>query len=176
MHDCIGARDCSGSPLHVEDTLSTPASLLPSFFVLGSVAVAAIFIVRSRGAAASLAAARALAIAVVFQAIHFAEEWTTGFHKQFPELFEQPAMPRPIFVAFNLAWIVLWIASVPGLNVGKRFAYFAAWFLAIAGMLNGLAHPVMAVVDDGYFPGLLSSPLVAIACLWLASRLWKATA
>ena len=144
--------------------------------MLGAVAAAAFLLLRIRGRVASTAASRALTIAVVFQAIHFAEEMATGFHKQFPELFEQPAMPQAFFVAFNLSWLIIWIASIPGLTVGKPVASFAAWFLALAGILNGIAHPVMAVVDDGYFPGLLSSPLVAIACLWLAAHLWKATA
>jgi hypothetical protein len=57
----------------------------------------------------------------------------------------------------------------------ERIAFFAAWFLAIAGALNGIGHPLMAVAAGGYFPGLVSSPFVGLACIWLWIRLREAT-
>jgi hypothetical protein len=80
-------------------------------------------------------------------------------------------MPFSFFVVFNVVWIAIWIASIPGLRSSRRIAFFAAWFLAIAGTLNGIAHPLMAVTARGYFPGLVSSPFVGLACIWLWSRL-----
>ena len=41
-------------------------------------------------------------------------------------------------------------------------AALAAWFLAIAGMFNGIAHPLLALASGGYFPGLVSSPFIAV--------------
>ncbi|MCP5090226.1 MAG: hypothetical protein GY949_04810, partial [Gammaproteobacteria bacterium] len=55
------------------------------------------------------------------------------------------------------------------------FAYFAAWFLAIAGMLNGVAHPLLAIAAGGYFPGLITSPFIGAAGVWLWLGLRKAT-
>lgn len=153
---------------------STLTSILPSLLILGLVALAAFGLARQTRRTAGVVTARALIVAVVVQTLHFAEEWTTGFNKQFPELFGQPAMPETFFVIFNLAWIVIWVVSVPGLRSGKLFAFFAAWFLALAAMLNGVAHPVMAVVDDGYFPGLFSSPFIGVAGIYLAWRLARA--
>lgn len=151
-------------------------SMLPSIVILGTVAIAALVpAFRSDPAAGDLAARRRAAMALAFatgmQALHFLEEAATGFNERFPGLLDLPAMPFSAFVAFNLFWIAFWIVSVAGLRAGKRTAFFAAWFLAIAGALNGIAHPAMAIVAGGYFPGVVTSPLAAIACIWLWSRL-----
>jgi hypothetical protein len=84
-------------------------------------------------------------------------------------------MPLSFFVAFNLAWIVIWIVSIPFLRVGRRPAFFAAWFIAIGGMLNGIAHPMMAIASGGYFPGLITSPVIGLAGMILWQRLQRAT-
>lgn len=84
-------------------------------------------------------------------------------------------MVQPFFLAFNIAWLVIWYLSISGLEAQQRAALFAAWLLAIAGMLNGIAHPLMAVAVGGYFPGLVTSPFIGIASLWLWCRLWRAT-
>lgn len=148
-------------------------SVLPSIFVLGLVALAALFLAQNRpsppeNVAQRRVTARALAFALGVQSVHFAEEAATGFHERFPALLGLPAMPFSFFVVFNLAWIAIWIASVPGLRSARTAAFFAAWFLAIAGVLNGFAHPLMAIATGGYFPGLLTSPLIAVA----GARLW----
>jgi len=44
-------------------------------------------------------------------------------------------------------------------------------FLAPTAMLNAIAHPLMAVAVNGYFPGLISSPLIGLAGLWLWLKL-----
>ncbi|MDJ0698438.1 MAG: HXXEE domain-containing protein [Woeseiaceae bacterium] len=116
-----------------------------------------------------------LGIATAIQSAHFIEEWATGFHVRFPALFGLDPMPLSVFVTFNLTWIAIWISSIPLLRVARRPAFFAAWFLAIAGMLNGLAHPLMAVASGGYFPGLITSPFIGVASLYLWRRLQGAT-
>jgi hypothetical protein len=155
-------------------------NLLPSAIALGLAALAAVFLAQRRrsppeNAAERVAAARALALAVGVQGLHFAEEAATGFDERFPALFDLPGMPRFFFVVFNLTWLGIWVASVPGLRSARAGAFFAAWFLAIAGMFNGIAHPLMAIAAGGYFPGLLSSPLIAGASVWLWLRLLEAT-
>jgi hypothetical protein len=114
-------------------------------------------------------------VAVLVQAVHFAEEAGTGFHERFPALVDLPPMPFSWFLAFNLAWLAIWRASVPGVRRGRRLAFFAAWFLAIAGVLNGIGHPAFAIAEGGYFPGLVTSPFIAAAAGWLALRLWAAS-
>ena len=134
-------------------------TVLPSLLVLGAVALAA----------------RALAVAVGVQSIHFTEEAATGLHARLGPLFGLPAMPLSMFVAFNLTWIAIWVAAIPGVRSARAPALFAAWFLAIAGMVNGIAHPLLAVAAGGYFPGLISSPVIGSAGVWLWVRLRRAT-
>ncbi len=86
-----------------------------------------------------------------------------------------PGIPLSVFVVFNLTWLGIWVASVPGLRSARAAAFFAAWFLAIAGMFNGIAHPLLAIAAGGCFPGLLSSPFIGVASVWLWLRLRRAT-
>lgn len=155
-------------------------SLIPSIAVLGLVAIVAVQLALRRASPIELrmeraTASRMLALATAIQSGHFAEEWLTDFHARFPALFGLEPMPLSFFVAFNLTWIAIWIASVPLLRSARKSAFFAAWLLAIAGMLNGVAHPLMAVVSGGYFPGLISSQFIGLASLFLWKRLHDAT-
>jgi len=155
-------------------------SLVPSIAVLGLAAFAALQLALRRSSSARLtveraAASRMLVLTTAVQAGHFAEEWATDFHIRFPALFGLEPMPLSFFVVFNLVWIIVWIASVSLLRSGQKTAFFAAWFLAIAGMLNGIAHPLMAVASGGYFPGLISSPVIGVASIFLWQRLHDAT-
>lgn len=154
---------------------------MPSLIILGTLAFVAWRLASMRPLAPELAEARRsaavmLLITTLVQLVHFTEEAMTGFHAAFPAIFGQPAIPFAVFMAFNLVWLVLWLVSVPGVNAGHRFALFAAWFLAIAGMLNGVAHPLLAAATRGYFPGLVTSPFIGIAGLLLGQRLRRASA
>jgi len=156
-------------------------SVLPSAIILGLAALPALLLAYFRRPPADngkerLAASQALAVTVAIQAVHFIEELATGFPDRFPALFGQPGMPYSFFIAFNLAWIAIWVASIPGLRLAQPATYFAAWFLAIAGMLSGIGQPLMAIQSGGYFPGLVTAPLIGVAGVWLWRRLYAATA
>lgn len=155
-------------------------NLLPSLFVLSLAAFAAVLLVRSRwsppeSAAERRAAARVLALAVVVQGLHFTEELTTDLHERLGALFGLPGIPLTTFVVFNLLWLAIWVLSIPGVRSGRAMAFFAAWFLAIAGIFNGILHPLLAVAAGEYFPGLITSPLIGVVCVWLVLRLRNAT-
>ena len=155
-------------------------SLIPSIVFLGLVALAAFLLTVLRRSPETLvnervAASCALALAAVIQCVHFAEELLTRFHIRFPALFGLEPMPLWFFVIFNVAWIAVWIAAVPLIRTSAKPAVFAAWFLALAGMLNGVAHPMMAAASLGYFPGLISSPFIGLAGVVLYRRLCSAT-
>jgi hypothetical protein len=159
---------------------SRMSALLLSLFILGLVAFAALRITQNSPLSPELVneratAARALEFAVVAQAAHFTEEVLTGFHERFPALFGLPPIPLSFFLTFNLVWLVIWVASVSGLRAGSFAALFAAWFLAIAAVLNGIAHPLLAVAANGYFPGLATSPYIGLAGVWLWMQLRTAT-
>jgi hypothetical protein len=155
-------------------------NVLPSIVILGLAALAAVLLVQTRWSppenlAERRAAARVLILAIVAQSIHFTEEASTGLHERLGPLLGVQGIPFPVFVVFNLVWLGIWIASVPALRSARAPAFFAAWFLAIAGMFNGIAHPLLAIAAGGYFPGLVSSPLSGVASLWLWLRLRRAT-
>ena len=155
-------------------------NLFPSIAILGLVAVVALRLALSRPSRAEFSlerviASRALGLATAVQSVHFVEEWATGFHVRFPALLGLEPMPLSFFVVFNLTWITIWVASIPLLRSGRKPGFFAAWFLAIAGMLNGVAHPLMSAASGGYFPGLASSPFIGLVGIHLWRRLKRAT-
>jgi hypothetical protein len=156
-------------------------SLLPSTLLLGAAALAALYLTLTRGWADESDArlrgtVQVAAVTVLVQAGHFAEELATGLRERLPALFDQDPMSAWFFVTFNLAWLVIWSLSVWGLAARRRVALFPLWFLGIAGVGNGLAHPMMAVTAGGYFPGLLTAPLVGVLAFLLMRRLLGLTA
>jgi len=119
--------------------------------------------------------ARLFLIGLAAQCLHFMEEFITRFHDRFPALLGLPAWPENFFVAFNLLWLTVWILSAIGLQRGYRAALFPAWFFAIAAIANGVAHPLLALVARGYFPGLISSPVLGVLGVLLWRRLLALT-
>ena len=116
-------------------------------------------------------AVRLAAIAAVLQGVHFAEEFATAFHRRFPELLGLAPWSDAFFLIFNLVWLAVWAVSIHGLARRRYVALFPLWFLAIAGIGNGLAHPLLSLRTGGYFPGLATSPLVGVAGLLLLRAL-----
>jgi len=140
----------------------------------------ALFLTIHRGWAAESSglvrgAARVALFTVVAQAAHFSEELFTGFPGRFPALFGLDAIPIRFFVSFNVAWLAIWSLSCWGLVVQRRSALFPLWFLGIAATMNGLAHPLISLYVEGYFPGLVTSPLVAVLGVTLLRRLLATT-
>jgi len=66
-------------------------------------------------------------------------------------------------------------ASIKPLRSAPKAAFFAAWILALAATLNGIAHPLMAVSVGGYFPGLISSPFIGAAGIYLWKQLLRSS-
>lgn len=99
---------------------------------------------------------------VIVQAAHFAEEYLLHFHVRFPELLGLTPWPGEFFLAFNIAWVVIWVAAIAGMSWLPHIAAFPLWFPAIASTANGLVHPLLSLAAAGYFPGLWTSPFVGI--------------
>lgn len=125
---------------------------------------------------ASLRRLRALyAFAIACQLAHFAEEIGTGFQNRFPEFLGLEPWPASAFSVLNIFWLVLWVLSALLLERHFRMAVFPAWFLALAGIGNGLAHPLIALDRGGYFPGLWTAPLLGVAGVLLLRQLSRVT-
>jgi hypothetical protein len=113
--------------------------------------------------------------AMACQVLHFSEEYTTRFYQQFPMVLGLSAWSSSFFLVFNLTWLAIWTAAVFGLRAGHPAAFFPTWFLAIASIANGIAHPRLSVRAGGYFPGLFTAPFVGIAGVLLWMRLMAIT-
>ena len=146
------------------------AGLLPSIVALGTVALVSV-VLAARWQVRVDAARRPFLFAIACQSVHFVEEAWQDFHIAFPALFGQPPIPWSVFIGFNLTCIGLWLAAASQTDTSRLWIRAVCLFLALAGMLNGIAHPAMAVASNSYFPGLGTSVPVALACGWLWYRL-----
>lgn len=140
----------------------------------------AFFLTLNRGWAAECrmhipGAVRIAVVAILSQAAHFTEELLTGFHERFPALFGLVPMSLGFFMSFNVAWLGIWSLSGWGLAAQRRAALFLLWFLGIGCTLNGVAHPALSVLAGGYFPGVVSSPVVGVLGVLLLRRLLVVT-
>lgn len=146
-----------------------------------SVAVTlALLLTLARGGVAASGRDLRLAVRLAFvttliQAAHFAEEVTTGFQRRFPELLGLSPWSLGFFVSFNFVWLAVWMLSLWGLTARRRIALFPLWFLGIAGVVNGLAHPALSLRVGGYFPGLFTSPALGILGILLLRQLGRIT-
>ena len=118
---------------------------------------------------------RVFLLGLAVQSLHFMEEFVTHFEDRFPALLGLSAWSENFFVAFNLIWMSVWILSAVGLQRGNRMALFPVWFFAIACVANGIAHPVLAIAAHGYFPGLITSPILGVLGVLLWIRLLQST-
>jgi len=154
-------------------------SVLTGTAGLSAAALTALLLTIMRRPVADLAArdqtTRLFLIGVSAQCLHFMEELVTRFQDRFPALLGLPAWPANFFVTLNLAWLSIWVLSAIGLRSGYRMALFPVWFFAIAATVNGIAHPLLAVVARGYFPGLISSPILGVLGVLLWRRLLALT-
>jgi len=119
--------------------------------------------------------ANLLLLGVAVQCFHSIEEFVTGFHSRFPGFFDLSPWSPELFVAFNLAWIAIWILAALGVEKGWRLALLPTWFFALGMTANGLAHPLLSVAAGGYFPGLVTSPIVGLLGGWLLLHLVRDT-
>ena len=110
--------------------------------------------------------------AVLVQCAHLVEEYLTGFYRALPPIFgSDPWLPSR-FLAFNVAWLVVFIVSGVALVHERPLAYLVAIFLALgAGVANGAGHLALALRTGGYFPGVYTGALALAIGIALTLRL-----
>jgi Protein of unknown function with HXXEE motif len=113
-------------------------------------------------------------VTLAIQTLHFIEELHTGFEVRFPILLGLVAWPETFFVWFNVVWLAIWAVALIAVR-RSRIALFPLWFLAIAAIANGIGHPLASAATRGYFPGLVTAPLLGLAGLLLFARLMAFT-
>jgi hypothetical protein len=111
-------------------------------------------------------------LAIAVQCVHFAEEFATGFQRQFPQLFGSQ-WDDAHFVTFNLAWLGVFVLAALGIYRRIPLAYLPALFLAaIGGVANGGSHLLLSVIQRRYFPGAVTAPICLLAGIGVLARLF----
>lgn len=106
--------------------------------------------------------------------VHLFEETINGFQVRFPELLGLSPWPTPLFLTFNFIWLAFWVAGSFVATAGRSLAVIC-YFLAIASMLNAIAHVGLCVATGGYFPGVWTAPVFGVAGFALYRGLQRAT-
>ena len=83
------------------------------------------------------------------------EEFVTGFHVLLPLLFDLAPLSGELFVGFNVFWLGVWVLA------------------ALAMCFNGIAHPLLSILSAGYFPGLITSPIVGVLGVLVIRKLFQ---
>ncbi len=112
-------------------------------------------------------------IAIAVQCLHFTEEFLTGFQRQFPKLIGDEWSDAR-FVAFNMAWLAVFVLAALGVYRRVPLAYLVVLFLALAGgVANGAGHLLLSAARGEYFPGAATAPLCVLAGIGLLARLFR---
>ena len=114
-------------------------------------------------------------LAIAVQCLHFAEEFVTGFQRQFPKLLLYEWSDAQ-FVSFNMAWLAVFVLAGLGVYRRMQLAYLVVLFLALAGGVgNGAGHLLLSAMQGGYFPGAATAPLCLLVGIALLTRLFGET-
>gem|GEM_PF-1666581 len=112
-------------------------------------------------------------LAILVQCIHLAEEYLTGFQRQFPRLLGYH-WSNMQFLAFNAVWLAIFLLAAIGVYRGVRLAYLIVFFLSLAGgIANGVGHLILALKSWGYFPGAFTAPLCLAVGIALLLKLFS---
>ena len=114
------------------------------------------------------------AAALAWQALHFAEEFQTGFWRDFPALYGGEPYAPEVFVWFNMASYVVFGIATFGVVVHARAALLmpSLFFVVYGAMGNAIAHLTWAVLAEGYFPGLVTACGYLVLGPILLRRMW----
>lgn len=114
-------------------------------------------------------------LAIAVQCLHFAEEFVTGFQRQFPKLIGTEWSDAR-FVIFNLAWLAVFVLAGRGVILRMKLAYLVVLFLALGGGVgNGAGHLLLSAIQGRYFPGTATAPLCLLVGIALLTRLFGET-
>lgn len=116
---------------------------------------------------------------VLAQAAHSAEEYFTRLYEVFaPARFISGLVSSDLSVGFlvvNSAFVAfgLWCWAVP-VRSGWSAARGLIWSWVLVELGNGIGHPAVAISRGGYFPGVVTAPLLLACAIWLAVLLGRA--
>lgn len=110
---------------------------------------------------------------ILAQAAHSIEEYVTKLYEVFaPARFASSLVSQDHALGFlvvnaTLVTFGLWCWAVPvrsGWQVGRGLM----WFWTVLELGNGIGHSALALSRGGYFPGVVTAPLLLFFAGWLA--------
>ena len=110
---------------------------------------------------------------ILAQGAHSIEEYVTKLYEVFaPARFVSSLVsndPGVGFLIFNAALVTfgLWCWAVP-VRSGWHATRGLVWFWTILETGNGIGHLGLALSRGGYFPGVVTAPLLLLLAAWLA--------
>jgi hypothetical protein len=110
---------------------------------------------------------------ILAQGVHSIEEYVTKLYEVFaPARFVSSLVSNDLgvgFLIFNAALVTfgLWCWAVP-VRSGWHATRGLVWFWTILETGNGIGHLGLALSRGGYFPGVVTAPLLLLLAAWLA--------
>ena len=110
---------------------------------------------------------------VLAQGAHSVEEYVTRLYEVFaPARFVSSLVSDDLAVGFLVVNAVLvtfglWCWAFP-VRSGWHAARGLVWFWTILELGNGIGHLALAMSRGGYFPGVVTAPLLLLFAGWLA--------
>ena len=110
---------------------------------------------------------------ILAQAAHSIEEYLTRLYEVFaPARFVSSLFSNNLALGFLVANVTLitfalWCWAVP-VRSGWHAAHGLIWFWTLLELGNGIGHSALALSRGGYFPGVVTAPLLVFFAGWLA--------
>lgn len=110
---------------------------------------------------------------ILAQGAHSIEEYVTKLYEVFaPARFVSSLVSNDLALGFLVANALLvtfglWCWAVP-VRSGWHAARGLVWFWTILELSNGITHSVLALSRGGYFPGVVTAPLLLGLAAWMA--------
>ena len=113
---------------------------------------------------------------VLAQGAHSAEEYAFRLYDVFaPARFVSGLFSSDLsrgFIIANAALLLfgLW-CFIARVRAGRHSARGWAWLWVLVECGNGIGHPAIAIARGGYFPGVVTAPVLLALSVYLAARM-----
>ena len=78
------------------------------------------------------------------------------------------------FAIFNIGLVLFgFLCYLVWVRPGRPAARALAWLWIVIELVNGIGHPAIALARGGYFPGVLTAPVLLALSLYLALRMTR---
>jgi hypothetical protein len=117
----------------------------------------------------------AFLILVLIQGLHSVEEWYGKLWEVFPparllsSLVSENLETGFLLINIGLFIFGLWCWLFP---IRRNYLYAPGliWFWIVIEIINGIGHPLWALYERGYVPGLLTAPILLILVIYLSRQ------